>query len=148
MFNVPAIKELLDAAGLPFDIQADGTLDPYPPPNAPTAQQTTDAQAIIAAHNPAVLSKSQEIDQARAAVALIRDYLLKQIVKTSPDTPTVIVATIKAIANGNVYLNRIMTNQVAVMNSAHGWTLTLNPTTAQTRNQYIETVEIIIGLLP
>lgn len=59
MFNVPAIKELLDTAGLPFDVDSAGNLYPYPPPNAPTSQQTTDAQAIVAAHNPATLSTRQ-----------------------------------------------------------------------------------------
>lgn len=60
MFNVSAIKELLDEAGLPFDIQSDGTLDPYPSPNAPTPAQTAQAQAIVAAHNPALLSVRQK----------------------------------------------------------------------------------------
>lgn len=59
MFNVPALKELLDAAGLPFDIDSAGNLYPYPPPNEPTSQQTTDAEAIVAAHNPATLSTRQ-----------------------------------------------------------------------------------------
>lgn len=54
-----AIKALLDAAGLPFDFQSDGTLDPYPAPNAPTPQQTLDAEAIVVNYVPGALSIRQ-----------------------------------------------------------------------------------------
>lgn len=148
MFNILAIKELLDAEGLPFDIQEDGTLDPYPEPNAPTPAQQTQAEAIRDAHNPATLSKQQEIDAARAALAEIRKYLLKQLISATPETPTQQVAAMKLIANGNTYLAQIMSNQLTAMNTAFGWSLTNNPTTNQTRIQYIITIELLTGVLP
>lgn len=148
MFNRLAIKELFEAQGLPFDVDDAGQLYPYPEPNAPTPQQTLDAEAIVAAHNPATLSKQQEIDQARAALAEIRKYLLKQLISATPETPTQQVAAMKAIANGNTYLAQIMSNQLTAMNTAFGWSLTNNPTTNQTRIQYIITIELLTGVLP
>lgn len=150
MPDLAVIEGLIAAAGIPIEsvkmVQGQIVLGFGA---GVTPQQEIDAAAIAAAYDDSVEVAAQaEIDQARTAIIQIRNYLQKQLVKVTPDTPTVIVATIKAIANGNTYLARIMTNQVGVMNSAHGWSLTLNPTTAPTRNQYIETVEIIVGLLP
>lgn len=77
MFNVPALKEALDAEGLPFDIQEDGTLDPYPEPNAPTPAQQTRAEAIRDEHNPATLSTRQKASASYAASGVANTGRLK-----------------------------------------------------------------------
>lgn len=128
--------------------------DAVPNPNPPPGQLLTDvtpSQAVLEAALDsalAAIAQQQEIDQARAALAEIRQYLLRQLVSASPDSPTVQVATMKAIANGNTYLAQIMSNQLTAMNAAFGWSLTNNPTTNQTRLQYIVTIEILTGVLP
>jgi hypothetical protein len=128
----------------------DETTNPNPPPGVLLNDVTPSQAALEAALDDALaaIAQQQEIEEARAAITQIRTYLQQQLVKVSPDTPATIVTTIKDIANGNTFLARIMTNQVSVMNSAHGWSLTQNPATAQTRNQYIKTVEIILGIYP
>lgn len=104
--------------------------------------------AIVAAHNPATLSKQQEVDQARVGLSEVRRYLLLQLVKAVPDTPAQQVTAIKLIANGNTYLVNVMTNQINEMNDVFGWSLTLNPNNLATRRQFVFTVKILTGVLP
>jgi hypothetical protein len=124
--------------------------NPTPPPEKLFIDVTPSQAVLEAALDSFNTEKAQqaEIDEARVAIGLIRTYLQNNLVKLSPDNATTVVTKIKEFANGNTYLARIMTNQVNVMNSAHGWSLTQTPTTAQTRSQYIKTVEIILGVYP
>lgn len=145
MFNVTALHEALEQAGIPIHgVSANGEISFK---DEATQQQRDDAAAIAAAHNPAVLAKEQEVEAARAAIVQGKKYLQRQILSATPDTPTQIVSTIKPVVDGNVYLTRMMSNQIAVMNGAFGWTLDLNPATAQNRQRYIVAVEMVIALL-
>lgn len=148
MFNVPGLKEAIDAAGLPFDVDSAGNLYPYDPQTV-TPEQTQAAQAIVAAHNPAVLSKQQEIDQARAAIAQGKAYLQKQLVSVSPHTLTQLVSNMKPVVDGNTYLLRMVENKIDVMSVAFGWTAAdiKAPDTAIERARYVEAVMQIIALL-
>lgn len=126
----------------------DETTNPNPPPGLLYADVTPSQAVLEAALDSALaaIAQQQEIDEARAAIIQIRQYRVQQLVKAAPDTPAQQVADIKDIANGNIYLTRIMTNKITEKNSALGWTLTLNPTTAQTRNQFLETIDTILGI--
>lgn len=111
----------------------------------------TPSQAVLEAALDTALAEAtgdSEIEQARRAVVLIRQYLQRQMVKISPDTPAQQVTAIKQLANGNTHLANVMNNQIAEMNDAFGWSLTLNPATLQTRRQFVFTVKIIVGILP
>jgi hypothetical protein len=116
-----------------------------------TAPQVDALQAVVTNHNPTLTAaqiEAQQIEEARAAIVMIRRYRQQQLVKETPDTPAQQVTTIKNIANGNVYLARIMTNKISEKNSAHGWSLTLNPGNLQTRHQFIDVIDAILGMLP
>lgn len=126
----------------------DETVNPNPPPGLLYADVTPSQVVLESALDSALaaIAQQQEIDEARAAIIQIRQYRVQQLVKAAPDTPAQQVADIKDIANGNIYLTRIMTNKITEKNSALGWTLTLNPTTVQTRNQFLETIDTILGI--
>lgn len=154
MFNYLAIKELFEAQGLPFDVDDAGQLYPYPSPNEPTPQQTLDAEAIRDAHNPAVLSKQQEIDAARAALQAGKLYLQKQLASATPHTLTQLVSNMKPAVDGNTFLLRMVENKIDVMSVAFGWTAAdvKTPDTAPNdntlnRSRYVEAVMQIIALL-
>ena len=112
-----------------------------------SAGEQQSVQTVITNHNPALTAAQQEeADREAAKVALEAGivYLQKQLAGVAVPDPAVIVATIKPIVDSNPVLQRAMTRQAATMNSAYGWSLTLNPTTPQTRNQYILAVEALI----
>lgn len=151
MFNNLALQEALDTAGLPFDSDSNGNL--YPRAGATPAQQTQ-AEAIRDAHNPATLSKQQEIDAARAALQAGKLYLQKQLASATPHTLTQLVSNMKPAVDGNTFLLRMVENKIDVMSVAFGWTAAdvKTPDTAPNdnalnRSRYVEAVMQIIALL-
>ena len=150
MFNVQLLQEQLDAAGIPtHGVDSSGGISFK---DEATAQQVQQAAAIVAAHNPAVLTEAQQIEAARTAIRQGRDYLTRQLAGTATPDPITIVATIKPVIDGNTILTRIMTRQLSVMNTAYGWLVAdvltlLSPNNAINRNRYIAAVEQIIALL-
>lgn len=144
IINTELLMQELEDAGISnvwYDSDGGVTHD-----NASPAQ-LQQAEAIRAAHNPAALSRRQTVEAAHTAIAQGKAYLQRQLLAASPDTPTQIVGIIKPVVDGNVHLTRLMTNQIALMNGAFGWTLDLNPATAINRQRYITAVEMIIALV-
>jgi hypothetical protein len=142
--NTELLMQELEDAGITniwYDSNGGVTHD-----NASPAQ-LQQAAAILTAHNPAALSRRQTVEAARTAIAQGKAYLQRQLLAAAPDTPTQIVATIKPVVDANVHLTRLLTNQIALMNGAFGWTLDLNPATAQNRQRYLQAVEMVIALL-
>lgn len=147
-YNRELLQEEVDAAGIPnFGVTSAGGI--VFRPEATTQQREVTFPAVLAAHNPAGLSKQQEIDAARAAIVAGRKYLQRQLASASPDSLTTLVNTIKPAVDGNTYLLRMVNNKIDVMVLAFGWTAAdvKTPTTAANRARYVEACCQIIALL-
>lgn len=109
-------------------------------PATPVLEAALDVALVNAAADTA-LETAQSVALTQAKV-----YLRNQLRTVNPDT-TVIVPQIKNYVDNNTTLVRMLTNQVNLMNAALGWTLDLNPLTAQSRTRYLLAVEAVIGLI-
>src|SRR5688572_30782041 len=92
----------------------DATPNPTPPPGQ-LLNDITPSQAVLEAALDsfnAEQAQQAEIEEARAGLAQVRQYLLQQLVRAIPDTAAQQVTAIKGFANGNTYLTNAMTNQI------------------------------------
>jgi hypothetical protein len=119
-----------------------------------TAGEVTTVTGIIAAHDGSVLSEQQQIEAARAAVALFRVYLKDQLVRGSVDTAEQMVSFARPIIDANVFLTRAMQRWLFVLKTSEAWTPTvavlMNPTGATTdenRTRYLRAVKDICDVL-
>lgn len=139
-------EELIAAHGGLFAVscRGDGTQAIIHAPDGTTLQQI---QATLNAHNPALLTTNQKSASA-ISVALEQGkiYLRQQLVNASPNVTT-IYNTIKAQVDGNPHLLQMVTNQIALAETAFIWTLNLASPTAADRVRYIFCVQMVIGLL-
>lgn len=106
-----------------------------------------DVQAILDAHNPALLTDTQK-NALAANVALIQGklYLRKQLVNANPNVAT-IYTTVKGYVDGNAHLLQMVNNQIALAETAFVWTLNLITPAAIDRTRYLFCVQMVIALL-
>lgn len=114
---------------------------------AALAQPVIDAlAAVVTNHDPSQADETALASAQSIALNQAKVYLRNQLRAASPNTAT-IVTTVKSYINGNAILNTMLSNQIALMNGAFGWSIDLNPATAVNRQRFLLAVEMVISLI-
>lgn len=102
---------------------------------------------IIAAHNPAILTPEQQKAVARQLMLSdAKNYLSAQLQSSNPNVQT-IFNTVKAYVDGNATLSQMVSNQIALFNTAYA--VTVNPTgaTAADRARYLICCQLVLATI-
>lgn len=151
MDDLATLETMLLSAGIPVTAvrRINGGISLEYAPGA-TVQQVAQGEQLAADYDagttPAQLDAAALSAAQVVALQQAKVYLRNQLRSPAPNVAT-IVATVKAYINGNVVLNQMLSNQIALMNGAFGWSIDLNPATAQARQRYLLAVEAVVALL-
>jgi hypothetical protein len=113
-------------------------------PDNITLQQV---QTVVDAHNPATLTADQQKAVARALMLSdAKNYLSNQLATANPNVQT-IFNTVKAYVDGNAILTQMVTNQIALFNTAYGVTVNPAGATAADRTRYLVCCQLVLATI-
>lgn len=102
---------------------------------------------LIAAHNSATLTTEQTKAVARTLMlADAKNYLSTQLQASSPNVQT-IFNTVKVYVDGNATLSQMLTNQIALFNTAYGVTINPAGATAADRTRYLICCQLVLATI-
>ena len=103
--------------------------------------------SLIAAHNPATLTTEQT--KAIARTLLLSDaknYLSNQLQSASPNV-TDIFTTVRSYVAGNATLTQMVSNQIALFNTAYAVTVNPSGATAADRARYLICCQLVLATI-
>lgn len=104
-------------------------------------------QTVVAAHNPATLTTEQS--KAVARILMLSDaknYLSEQLHAASPNVQA-IFNTVKVYVDGNATLSQMVTNQIALFNTAYAVTVNPAGATAADRARYLICCQLVLATI-
>lgn len=113
------------------------------PPVMPTEQN------LIDAYNTYLSDAATQQAKAVARTLMLSDaknYLSAQLQSSSPNVQT-IFNTVKAYVDGNATLSQMVTNQIALFNSAYGVTVNPAGATAADRARYLVCCQLVLATI-
>lgn len=111
------------------------------------ATVSADLDTMIAAHNAQSLTPEQQKAIARTLMLSdAKNYLSNQLQAASPNVQT-IFNTVKAYVDGNPTLTQMLTNQIALFNTAYGVTINPAGATAADRTRYLICCQLVLATI-
>lgn len=103
--------------------------------------------SILAAHNPATLTSEQQKAIARTLMLSdAKNYLSNQLQAANPNVQT-IFNTVKAYVDNNPTLAQMLSNQIALFNTAYGVTINPAGATAADRTRYLICCQLVLATI-